>query len=88
MSFGKSIGGGHGSGNISSTSIGQNRASGGPVAGYAAGKGYGAQGRPAPEYGAAGGGPTPKPQPAKACDEAKTVRSDGKVIPPPNGGRF
>jgi len=52
--FGNSIGGVGGSGEINSTSIGQSRASGGPVAGYSPSKGWGAGGAPAAEYGAQG----------------------------------
>jgi hypothetical protein len=53
MTFSKSIG--HsGSREISSTSIGQSRASGGAVSGYSDSKSWGAQGKPAPEFGARG----------------------------------
>lgn len=52
MSFKNSIGGSHGSGPINTASGKLSRATGGPVDGYAPGKGWGTGGAPEPEKGA------------------------------------
>lgn len=59
--FSGSIGGSRGSAGSDSTSIGQSQATGGPAGGYNVGKGWGAQGAPAPQAGASRPQPTFQP---------------------------